>query len=160
MLSYLSKLGGGGGGGVCNPKKTERYRKFQIWDCFFSFFLVLFGFFGFSILANFDWFNGFLTLVKWFLLVIIAFIRHLQGFLGVKCVIRQFLASQDLIVDMIFEWLEFLVEVQTEKNRKSTTKNRKILKKKPNATANFKFRTVFFVFFRFFWVATPPPPPP
>ena len=34
----------------------------------------------------------------------IAFIRHLQGFLGIKFVIRQFLASKDLIVDMIFEW--------------------------------------------------------
>ena len=45
---------GGGGGGVATQKKTERYRKFQIWDWFFS------VFFGFSILANFDWFNGFL----------------------------------------------------------------------------------------------------
>ena len=62
-------------------------------------------------------------------MVIIAFMRHLQGFIGIKCVIRQFSASLDLIVDMIFEWLEFLVEVQTEKNRKSTTKNRKIPKK-------------------------------
>ena len=32
------------GGGGCNPKKTERYRKFQIWDWFFS---VFFGFFWF-----------------------------------------------------------------------------------------------------------------
>ena len=50
--------------GGLQPKKTERYRKFQIWDWFFSVFLVFFGFFsvffGFSILANFDWFNGFL----------------------------------------------------------------------------------------------------
>ena len=53
---------GGGGGGGCNPKKTERYRKFQIWDWFFfGFFFWFFSvFFGFSILANFDWFNGFL----------------------------------------------------------------------------------------------------
>ena len=43
--------------GGLQPKKTERYRKFQIWDWFF------FGFFGFSILANFDWFNGFLLVV-------------------------------------------------------------------------------------------------
>ena len=43
--------------GGLQPKKTERYRKFQIWDWFFS---VFSGFFGFSILANFDWFNGFL----------------------------------------------------------------------------------------------------
>ena len=43
--------GGGGGGGGLQPKKTERYRKFQIWDWFFSvffgFFLVFFGFFRF-----------------------------------------------------------------------------------------------------------------
>ena len=90
--------------------------------------MFLVSFFGFSISANFDWFNGFLLNVKWFLLVIIAFIIHLQGFIGIKCVIRQFLASQNLIVDMIFEWLEFLVEVQTEKNRKSTAKKRKIPK--------------------------------
>ena len=47
-----------GGGGGCNPKKTERYRKFQIWDWFFFGFFRFF--FGFSILANFDWLNGFL----------------------------------------------------------------------------------------------------
>ena len=95
------------------------------------------------------------------MLVLIAFIRHLQGFLGKKCVIRQFLAYQDLIVDMIFEWLEFLAEVQTEKKtekvpqktEKKTEKTQKIPKnrkqpKKPNATANFKFGTGFFsVFF-------------
>ena len=47
--------------GGLQPKKTERYRKFQIWDWFFSVFFLLFSvFFGFSILANFDWFNGFL----------------------------------------------------------------------------------------------------
>ena len=91
-------------------------------------------------------------------MVLIAFIRHLQGFIGIKYVIRQFLASQDLIVDMIFECVEFLVEVQTEKNRKSTTKNRKRpektekYRKKPNATSNIKFGTGFFrFFFRFFF---------
>ena len=95
--------------------------------------------------------------------------RHLQGFnISIKCVIGQFLASQDLIVDMIFEWLAFLVEVQTEKNEKvpqKTKKYRKLPKKtekKPKATANFKFGTVFFRFFRFFSgffsVAAPPPP--
>ena len=36
-------------------------------------------------------------------MLIIAFIRHLQGFIGIKYVVRLFLASQDLIVDMIFE---------------------------------------------------------
>ena len=51
VVLYKSIRDGGGG---LQPKKTERYRKFQIWDCFFS------VFFGFSILANFDWFNGFL----------------------------------------------------------------------------------------------------
>ena len=63
-------------------------------------------------------------LVKWFLLVIIAYMRHVQGFIGIKCV--------------IFEWLEFLVEVQTEKNRK-------------------KIGTGFF---SFFLGCNPPPPPP
>ena len=97
-----------------------------------------------------------MVLVKWFLLVVIAFLRHLQGSIGIKCVTKQFLASQDLIVDMIFEWLEFLVEVQTEKYRKT--------REKPKATTNFKFGTGFFrlffsvIFFGFFWVATPPPP--
>ena len=58
-LFCLFKITLGGGGG-CNPKKTERYRKFQIWDWFFSVFFGFFGFFGFSILINFDWFDGFL----------------------------------------------------------------------------------------------------
>ena len=30
----------GRGGGVATQKKTERYRKFQIWDWFFRFFSV------------------------------------------------------------------------------------------------------------------------
>ena len=71
LICRVLKLGGGGGGGggkaltmtmtpwnlggcICNPKKTERYRKFQIWDWFFSVFfrffsvfLVFFGFFQF-----------------------------------------------------------------------------------------------------------------
>ena len=55
------ELSANSGGGGCNPKKTERYHKFQIWDWFFSVFFGFFSiFFGFSILANFDWFNGFL----------------------------------------------------------------------------------------------------
>ena len=44
-------IGLGGGGGL-QSKKTERSRKFQIWDCFFFGFFS--AFFGFSILANFD----------------------------------------------------------------------------------------------------------
>ena len=87
------------------------------------------------------------------MLVIIAFIRHLQDFSGTKCVIRQFLPSQDLIVDIIFEWLEFLVEVQTEKTEKVPQKTEKKTRKKtekPNATANFKFGTGFFGFFSVF----------
>ena len=36
-------------------------------------------------------------------MIIIAAIRHLQDSIGIKCVIRQFLASQDLIIDIIFE---------------------------------------------------------
>ena len=71
--------------------------------------------------------------------------RHLQGFIGIKCVIRQFLASRDLIVDMIFERLEFLVEVQTEKTEKVPQKT----EKKPKATANFKFGTGFLGFIGF-----------
>ena len=59
----------------------------------------------------------------------------------IKCVIRQFLASKDLIVNMIFEWLEFLVEVQTEKTEKLPQKT-EIYRKKSKATANFKFGTV------------------
>ena len=39
-------------GGGLQPKETERYRKFQIWDWFF--FGFFWFFFGFSILANFD----------------------------------------------------------------------------------------------------------
>ena len=87
----------------------------------------------------------------------IAFIRHLQGFLGVMCVIRQFLASQDLIVDMIFEWLEFLVEVQTEKHRKSTTKNRKKPEKnrKKNRTLP-QISNLGLFFFGFFLGCNPP----
>ena len=54
-------------------------------------------------------------MVSCLLLVIIAFIRHLQGSLGKRCVIRQFKASQDLTGDIISEWLEFFVEVQTKK---------------------------------------------
>ena len=42
-----------GWGGGCNPKKTERFRKFQIWDWFFSVFLVFFSVFPFwSILTG------------------------------------------------------------------------------------------------------------
>ena len=102
------------------------------------------------------------------MLVTVAFKRHLQNFLGIKCFIRQFLASQDLIVDMIFEWLEFLVELQTEKNRKSNTKNRKIPKKKPKNTEktektekNRKNRTLLrisnlgLVFFGYFGLQPP-----
>ena len=35
-----------------------------------------------------------------------------------RCVIRQFLASQEFTGDMIFGWLECFVEVQTEKTEK------------------------------------------
>ena len=52
----------------------------------------------------------------------IGFMRHLQGFIGITCVIRQILASQDLIVDMIFEWLEFLSKFRPKKNHKKTEK--------------------------------------
>ena len=94
-------------------------------------------------------------------------------FFRFKCVIRQFVASQDLIVDMIFEWLEFLVEVQTEKNRKSTTKNPKKTekyRKKPKKPKNTEKKTekteryrkfqirdwVFSVFSVFFGLQPPP----
>ena len=45
------------GGGGCNPKKPNATENFKFGTGFFRFFSV---FFGFSILANFDWFNGFL----------------------------------------------------------------------------------------------------
>ena len=44
-----------GGGGGLQQKKTEDYSEFKIFDRFFWFF----RFFGFSILADFDWSNGF-----------------------------------------------------------------------------------------------------
>ena len=76
----------------------------------------------------------------------------MQGFIGIKCVIRQFLASQDLIVDMILEWLKFLLEVQTEKTEKVPQKPKK------NQTLP-QISNLGLVFFGSFWVATPPPPP-
>ena len=88
MKVLRQKDGSLGGGGLQPKKKTEDYRKFQIWDWFFGFFFRFFFsssffflfsvFLDFSILAKFDWSNG-------FLLVIIAFIRHLQGFIGIVC---------------------------------------------------------------------------
>ena len=50
----MYKLGGGGGLLPIKPKTTANF-KFGTGFLFFCFF-----FFGFSILANFDWFNGFL----------------------------------------------------------------------------------------------------
>ena len=109
--------------GGLQPKKTENYRK--VGTGFFSVFFGYFRFFRFwPILTDL---TG--SCNEWFLLVIIAFIRHLQGFTGIKCVIRQFLASLDLIVDMIFESLELLVVVQTEKKPKK-------YHKKPKKTKN------------------------
>ena len=81
-----------------------------------------------------------------------SFYDTFEGFAGIKCVIRQFLASQDLIVDMILEWLEFLVEVQTEKKRKSTTKNRN----KPKNTEKNNETERYRKFQIWDWVATPP----
>ena len=58
-------------------QKTDDYSKFQMWDWFIrSFFFFFFSFFHFF---------------------------RLQGLISIKCVIRQFLASRELIVDMIFE---------------------------------------------------------
>ena len=66
---------------------------------------------------------------------------------GPLCLLSIVLVSQvqlqDPIVDMIFEWLVFLLEVQTEKNRKSMYHKKP---KKSWATANFKFGTAFSVF--------------
>ena len=63
---FLRALGGGG----CNPKKTlpQILNLGLVFPVFSGFFCVLpvffgfsrFGFSRFSILANFDWFNGFL----------------------------------------------------------------------------------------------------
>ena len=72
--------------------------------------------------------------------------------------IIQFLASQELIVHMIFEWLEFPVEVLTEKTEKvpqKTEKYRKKTKKKTEGNSKFQIWDKFF--FRVFWVAIPPP---
>ena len=70
-------------------------------------------------------------------------------------VIRQFSVSQVLIFDMIFEWLEFLVKVQTKKSRKYHKNRQKTKKyrKKTKATANFKFGAGFL--FRFFGLQPP-----
>ena len=142
------------------PKKPKTTANFKFGTGFSGFFRVFFFrffsvFLDFSILAKFDWFNG-------FLLVIIAFIRHLQGFIGIKCVIRHFLASQDLIVDMIFEWLEFLVEVQTEKTEKVPQKTEKKPKKyrkyrkKNERYRKFQIWDCFFCFIFGFFGFQPP----
>ena len=47
----LETLKGGGGGGGCNPKKNRLLPQISNLGLVFS------VFFGFSILANFDWFN-------------------------------------------------------------------------------------------------------
>ena len=48
-------------GGVATQKKPNATANFKFGTGFFRFFSVFFWFFfGFSILANFDWFNGFL----------------------------------------------------------------------------------------------------
>ena len=91
----------------------------------------------------------------------IAFIRHLQGSVGIIGVLFGNSWPLNTSVDISFEWLEFLVEVQTENNRQSTTKKRKKKPtekpkekpKKPKATANFKFGTDFS---GFFWAAKKP----
>ena len=92
-------------GGVATQKKPNATANFKFGTGFFGFFSVFFWFF-FGFFRFFHFGQFWLVkrvLVKWFLLVIIAFIRHSQGFIGIKCVIRQFLASLDLIVDIIFE---------------------------------------------------------
>ena len=43
--------------GGLQPKKIGDNSKFKIWEVFFSFFFLIF--FCFSILTDFDWFNGF-----------------------------------------------------------------------------------------------------
>ena len=47
------------GGGGLQPKKNRRLPQISNLGLVFSVFFV-FAFFGFSILANFDWFDGFL----------------------------------------------------------------------------------------------------
>ena len=86
-----------GGGGLQPKKKPNATANFKFGTGFFGLFLF------FSVFPFCPILTGLTGFVKWFLLVMIAFIRHLQGFIGIKCVIRQFLASLDLIVDMIFE---------------------------------------------------------
>ena len=62
-----------GGGGVATQKKPNATSNFKFGTGFFRFFSVFFGFFCFffgffsvfSILANFDWFNVFLSGSFW-----------------------------------------------------------------------------------------------
>ena len=88
----------------------------------------------------------------------------MQGSIYIRCDIRQFLASHDLIVDMIFEWLEFLVEeflveVLTEKTENAKPKK---YHKKPKITeknegcSKFQIWDWFLSFFFFFFWLQPP----
>ena len=88
--------------------------------------------------------------------------RACQRYNYFKCVIRQFWASQDLIVDMIFEWVEFLSKFRPKKTEKVCHKNRKTEKyqKKTERYRKFQIWNWLFSVFSFFWVATHPPPPP
>ena len=75
--------------------------------------------------------------------------RHLQGFIGIKCVIRQFMASQDLIDEIIFEWLEFLVEVQTQKTENVSQKTEKYRKSR-KIPKNKKYNYYLFKKYNYF----------
>ena len=87
-------------------------------------------------------------------MVLVGYNSFYETFAGLY---RHFLASQDLTVDMIFEWLEFLGEVETEKNRK-IPKNRKKKNRKLPQISNLGliFFGFFRVFFRFFGLQPAP----
>ena len=75
--------------------------------------------------------------------------------------IRQFLASQDLTGDMIFEWPDFRPKkpkMYHKKNEKKQELKTRKIPKKPKATANFKFqnRVKKSWFYRFLLGCNPP----
>ena len=133
----------------CNPKKTNATANFKFGIGFFGFF----GFLQFFHFGQCFWFYGFLLSV---LVGYNSFCKTFpgQGSVGIECVIGQFLASQDHIVDTIFEWLEFLVEVQTKKTEKVP---RKKTEKKPKKTERYCKFQIWDWFFRFFQLQPPPP---
>ena len=156
------------------PRKTEDNSKFQILEWFF--FRVFLGVFSafWAFFPDFPFWPILTGLTDSGLVPVvhvgnkIAFIRHLQGSMGNICLNWEFLASQDLTGDMIFEWLEFQFTPKKRKIRKSATTNRQKSKntEKKNRRRLLQISNLglvligFFEFFRrkifgFLWVAPP-----